>query len=233
VEKALREAKLRTDWADSNEAYENAVLNYVRHLFAAENVAFLTDFAQALQPFIRAGLVNSFTQTVIKLTAPGVPDIYQGCEALDFSLVDPDNRREPDFTTLVSQLDADAFPDFTSQQGWLSGSLKQQMVMRLLHLRRDHAALFRFGDYQALHASGEHAEKVVAYARQSEAGALIVIAPRLIFADAQWADVSVALSETLSHRTWLNALNGETYAITDSIALENLNYSAPLVLLSS
>lgn len=233
VEKALREAKLRTDWADSNEAYENAVLDYVRHLFAAENAAFLTDFAQALQPFIRAGLVNSFTQTVIKLTAPGVPDIYQGCEALDFSLVDPDNRREPDFATLVSQLDADAFPDFTSQQGWLSGSLKQQMVMRLLHLRRDHAALFRFGDYQALDASGEHAEKVVAYARQSETGALIVIAPRLIFADAQWADVSIALSETLSHRKWLNVLNGETYAITDSIALENLNYSAPLVLLSS
>ncbi len=59
--------------------------------------AFLQDFCHALQPFIRAGLVNSLTQTVVKLTAPGVPDIYQGCEALDFSLVDPDNRREPDF----------------------------------------------------------------------------------------------------------------------------------------
>lgn len=233
VEKALREAKLRTDWAESNEPYEEAVLSYARHLLAADNQAFLDDFSHALQPFIRAGLVNSFTQTVIKLTAPGVPDIYQGCESLDFSLVDPDNRREPDFATLMTQLSSDVRPDFTSQQGWLSGSLKQQMVMHLLNLRRNRPELFRFGDYQPLHASGAHAEKVVAYARQSDSGTLIVIAPRLIFADAQWADIDIALSETLAHRQWLNVLSGETYAISDSIALEDLNYSAPLVLLSS
>ena len=92
-------AKLRTDWADGNEAYENAVLEYARQLLSPTNPAFLQDFSHALQPFIRAGLVNSLSQTVIKLTAPGVPDIYQGLRSAGFQLVDPDNRREPDFAS--------------------------------------------------------------------------------------------------------------------------------------
>lgn len=89
VEKALREAKLRTDWVDSNEAYETAMLDYARYLLAPDNQTFLQDFYRSLQPFIRAGLVNSLTQTVIKLTAPGVPDIYQGSEALNLVLSIP------------------------------------------------------------------------------------------------------------------------------------------------
>lgn len=97
LEKALREAKQRTDWIDSNESYESVVLSYARHLLSPDNTLFLHDFSEAMQPFIRAGLMNSLSQTAIKLTAPGVPDIYQGSEALNFSLVDPDNRREPDF----------------------------------------------------------------------------------------------------------------------------------------
>lgn len=233
VEKALREAKLRTDWADSNEPYEKAVLSYARHLLAADNRAFLDDFSHALQPFIRAGLVNSLTQTVIKLTAPGVPDIYQGCEALDFSLVDPDNRREPDFAQLTQQLDTASAPDFTCQQDWLSGRLKQQIIARVLHLRRDYPQLFRFGDYQPLSVTGEHPEKVVAFARQDSDSALLVIAPRLIFSDAQWGHTLVTLNESLAHRQYRNVLNGETYTIADSIALENASYSAPLILISS
>ncbi|ORM72728.1 malto-oligosyltrehalose synthase [Pantoea wallisii] len=233
VEKALREAKLRTDWADNNEAYEEAVLSYARQLLSPQNTAFLEDFGHALQPFIRAGLVNSLTQTVIKLAAPGVPDIYQGCEALDFSLVDPDNRREPDFARLAEQLDIHSAPDFSQQQDWLSGRLKQQIVARLLHLRRDRPALFRFGDYQPLSVAGEHADKVIAFARQDSESALLIIVPRLIFTDAQWTHTTVALNESLAHRQYRNVLNGETYAIAESIALDNVSYSAPLVLFSS
>lgn len=108
--KALREEKLRTSWGDTNDAYEQAVLGYVTHLFSAENQPFLVDFHLSLQPFIRAGLVNSLTCAIIKLTAPGVPDIYQGSEAFNFSLVDPDNRREPDFFALASALDDEEKP---------------------------------------------------------------------------------------------------------------------------
>ncbi|MHC2594944.1 (1-_4)-alpha-D-glucan 1-alpha-D-glucosylmutase [Kluyvera sp. 1366] len=233
VEKALREAKLRTDWAESNEAYEKAVLDYARHLLSPANQLFLSDFSHALQPFIQAGLINSLTQTVIKLTAPGVPDIYQGSEALDFSLVDPDNRRTPDFALLEQQLEESSSPDFNDAQNWLSGKLKQQVIARLLHLRRDYPQLFRVGDYQPLDVSGEHQEKVIAFARQDSNHALLVILPRLSFDNAQWTQTEVVLPESLAHRHYRNLWSGETVTIGDYIALDEAASSAPLVLLSS
>ncbi|KAJ9430015.1 (1-_4)-alpha-D-glucan 1-alpha-D-glucosylmutase [Candidatus Pantoea symbiotica] len=233
VEKALREAKLRTDWAESNEAYENAVLDYARHLLSPANQLFLSDFSHALQPFIQAGLINSLTQTVIKLTAPGVPDIYQGSEALDFSLVDPDNRRTPDFDLLEQQLEESESPDFNDAQNWLSGKLKQEVIARLLHLRRDYPQLFRVGDYQPLQVSGEHQEKVIAFARQDSDHALLVILPRLSFDNAQWTQTEVVLTESLAHRHYRNLWTGASVAIGDYIALDEAASSAPLVLLSS
>ncbi|MBA0038749.1 malto-oligosyltrehalose synthase [Pantoea sp. BIGb0393] len=233
VEKALREAKLRTDWAENNEAYEKAVLDYARHLLSPANQLFLSDFSHALQPFIQAGLINSLTQTVIKLTAPGVPDIYQGSEALDFSLVDPDNRRTPDFEQLEQQLDESASPDFNDAQHWLSGKLKQQVIARLLQLRRDYPQLFRMGDYQPLNVSGEHQEKVIAFARQDSDHALLVILPRLSFDNAQWTQTEVVLTESLAHRHYRNLWTGATVTIGDYIALDEAASSAPLVLLSN
>jgi len=163
VEKALREAKLRTDWADNNDAYEQAVLDYARHLLAPANITFLRDFCSALRPFVRAGLVNSLTQTVVKLTAPGVPDIYQGSEALDFSLVDPDNRREPDFAALAAMLDQ---PQHDEGDGhWLRGQVNQQAIARLLAVRQQHPSLFRHGDYLPLPVHGEHQDRLLAFAR--------------------------------------------------------------------
>ncbi len=82
------------------------VLSYARHLLSPDNALFLQDLARRCSPLSAPGLMNSLSQTVIKLTAPGVPDIYQGSEALNFSLVDPDNRREPDFNALVHNLSA-------------------------------------------------------------------------------------------------------------------------------
>lgn len=154
IEKALREAKQRTDWIDSNETYESVVLDYVRHLLSPDNTLFLHNFSEALQPFIRAGLVNSLSQTVIKLTAPGVPDIYQGSEALNFSLVDPDNRREPDFTALVHTLSTADASLFDDEQCWRDGSVKQFVTATLLRLRQHYAALFHYGDWLPLKVTG-------------------------------------------------------------------------------
>jgi (1->4)-alpha-D-glucan 1-alpha-D-glucosylmutase len=97
------------------------VLSYARHLLSPDNTLFLHDFSEAMQPFIRAGLMNSLSQTAIKLTAPGVPDIYQGSEALNFSLVDPDNRREPDFPALVQHLSAADATVFDNPACWRDG----------------------------------------------------------------------------------------------------------------
>ncbi|AVR04253.1 malto-oligosyltrehalose synthase [Pluralibacter gergoviae] len=207
VEKALREAKQRTDWIDSNEAYENTVLDYARHLLSPDNAAFLQDFSDGLQPFIRAGLLNGLTQTVIKLTAPGVPDIYQGSEGLNFSLVDPDNRREPDFAALASDLAAGSPALFHDERAWRDGRLKQFVTAGLLRLRPRFSGLLRHGDWLPLKAEDDDEGRVIAYARTGGEGVIIVVAPRLAFSavagglpagEALWGSARVSIPPALA-----------------------------------
>lgn len=231
VEKALREAKLRTDWADSNTAYENAVLEYARYLLSPTNKAFHKDFSTALQPFIRAGGVNSLSQCLIKLTAPGVPDIYQGSEALNFSLVDPDNRREPDFATLQQSITARV--DWTSLPDSAPDTVKQQVIATLLHLRQLKPSLFREGGYLPLTASGNRAKHLIAFARQENEDALIVIVPRLVFSleSGGWMDADVALPASLAKGVYRNIFTGKEISLTDRIALASLDRHVPVLLL--
>lgn len=229
MEKALREAKQRTDWIDSNESYESVVLNYAQQLFAADNSLFLNDFHTALQPFIRAGLVNSLSQTVIKLTAPGVPDIYQGSEALNFSLVDPDNRREPDFAVLAHNLDSEGPELFNSENAWRDGQLKQYVTASFLRLRQRHSALFHYGDWVPLKVTGDREENLIAYARINDEEALIVVVPRLAFdvaahglADSPvrlWGNSAVAIPEALAGRSYRDALTGENRLVEEALDL--------------
>ena len=241
VEKALREAKRRTNWGDGNETYEKAVLDYARHLLSSANQAFLKDFSASMQPFIRAGLVNSLTQSVIKLTAPGVPDIYQGCEALDFSLVDPDNRREPDFATLEQQLNVDQKLSAFTEQSVFSGELKQHVIATLLRCRQETPTLFRQGDYLPLIAKGKKAEHALAFARLDGDDALIVIVPRLVFKGIEqglmqpntehWAETEIALPEQLANRHYHNVLNGEALLLEDTLKLETFKERPSVVIL--
>ncbi|MBG2632568.1 malto-oligosyltrehalose synthase [Klebsiella michiganensis] len=229
MEKALREAKQRTDWIDSNESYESVVLNYAQQLFAADNSLFLNDFHTALQPFIRAGLVNSLSQTVIKLTAPGVPDIYQGSEALNFSLVDPDNRREPDFAVLAHNLDSEGPELFNSENAWRDGQLKQYVTASFLRLRQRYSALFHYGDWVPLKVTGDREENLIAYARINDEEALIVVVPRLAFDVAAhgltdspvrlWGNTAVAIPEALAGRRYRDALTGEKRLVEEALDL--------------
>ncbi|MDV7024333.1 malto-oligosyltrehalose synthase [Atlantibacter subterranea] len=239
VEKALREAKLRTDWVDSNEAYENAVLDYARHMLDPANQPFLQDFCAGLQPFIHAGLVNSLTQTVIKLTAPGVPDIYQGSEALNFSLVDPDNRRDPDFAALQRMLD-DERPNFSAEENWLSGQVKQRVIAHVLRLRQQKPMLFRRGDYLPLSASGKRADNVITFARVQDDDALIVIAPRLVFSALHggfelphtelWTETEIPLPERLANHRYRDILSGKEILLTDRIDLNSVDSCSSVLL---
>ncbi|WP_436874451.1 malto-oligosyltrehalose synthase [Kosakonia sacchari] len=235
VEKALREAKQRTDWIETNDAYEQAVLDYVRHLLSPENREFLTDFTASLQPFIRAGLVNSLTQTVIKLTAPGVPDIYQGSEALNFSLVDPDNRLEPDYAELERLLVDEEQADPHSQESWSSGQLKQFFIYRLLHLRQQMPSLFRRGAYLPLTVAGEEAEHLIAFARVENQDALIVLAPRLLFdaIDGSLAGANIALPAELANRRYRDILSSEEVFLTDKVNLRSIGGFTFAVLVSA
>lgn len=223
IEKALREAKQRTDWIDSNESYENVVMDYVRHLLSPDNTLFLHDFSETLQPFVRAGLMNSLSQTVIKLTAPGVPDIYQGSEALNFSLVDPDNRREPDFAALVQNLSTANSTVFNDEQCWRDGRVKQYVTATLLRLRPHYPALFRYGDWLPLKVTGEREEHLIAYARVKDDEALIVAVPRLVFTvtgnEKLWVNTAVDIPEELVGKRYRDVFSGESRVLQETLDL--------------
>jgi (1->4)-alpha-D-glucan 1-alpha-D-glucosylmutase len=239
LEKALREAKQRTNWTAVNEPYENAVKAYARSLLSPRNSAFLTDFQNGLRPFIQAGLFNSLTQSLIKLAAPGVSDIYQGAEGLDFSLVDPDNRREPDFRQLEEWLTADGNRiDGTTLS---SGALKQYIVARGLQFRRENAALFLDGSYEPLQLRGEKSEHAVAFLRRRGDELAVAVAPRMLFglrddewpAGAFWRDTALLLPASCRNRQLKNALTGEHLASGEELPLARILDRLPVALLGT
>ncbi|MBU2090494.1 MAG: malto-oligosyltrehalose synthase, partial [Alphaproteobacteria bacterium] len=176
VVKALREAKQRTSWTAPNTPFEESVGAFVRGLLAVDRQELLRDLEGSFQPVLAGGFVNSLAQTALKLTLPGVPDIYQGTELPDLSLVDPDNRRAVDFEQRAELL---AEPQDLSMQGWRQGLPKFRLLARLLDLRRDRPALFRDGSYRPLFAQGPMAEHIVAFARLQGDECCVTIIPRL------------------------------------------------------
>src|SRR5690606_21186308 len=116
-EKAIREAKLRSTWSDPNSDYERACREYTEGLLLGEHCQALRgEIAAAAAELAPAGVLNSLTQTLLRMTTPGVPDLYQGADFWDFSLVDPDNRRPVDFAARCSALDLDARPEHRSEE---------------------------------------------------------------------------------------------------------------------
>lgn len=173
-EKALREAKLRSDWSDPNEAYEAAARDFVTHLVAEDgHLKLITDIFAFIQSIAAAGAVNGLSQLVLKLTAPGVPDLYQGTEYWDFSLVDPDNRRPVDFSARERSLGKTSLA--AALASWRDGRIKQLVAHRLLALRRARPGLFAAGSYEPIDA-GDH---IVAFRRRHGADTLSVAVPRL------------------------------------------------------
>jgi (1->4)-alpha-D-glucan 1-alpha-D-glucosylmutase len=187
--KAIKEAKLNTSWINADEDYERAVADFVSAALApGDDNCFLSDFAGFQKLTARCGMLNSLSQTLLKIAAPGVPDFYQGTEVWNLSLVDPDNRRPVDYERLRAQLESlsDGGEDAAAQAALAEqlidepedGRLKLFVTSRALAFRRSHQELFAAGDYIPLAASGEQADSVVAFARKSEAGEAVVVAGR-------------------------------------------------------
>jgi len=173
-EKALREAKLRSDWSDPNRAYETTARDAVMHLLAEDgDRRLITDIFAFIQSIAAAGAVNGLSQLVLKLTAPGVPDLYQGTEYWDFSLVDPDNRRPVDFAARRKSLGTTGIA--AALASWRDGRIKQLVAHRLLALRRSRPELFATGSYEPIDAG----DRVVAFRRQQGSDELLVAVPRL------------------------------------------------------
>lgn len=177
--KAAREAKLHTTWTQPDEAYEGMLTSFVEAaLEPKRSKAFLDDFGAAIQPFVRAGAVNSLTQSVLKLFAPGVPDIYQGTEIWDLALVDPDNRRPVDFVQNDSMAKAEISSD-SLLDAWTTGAIKQRILRAGLALRRTLGPRLLDATYTALKVSGPLSKHVIAFARKHETGCVVVLGTRL------------------------------------------------------
>jgi len=186
IEKSLREAKLRSSWAAPDADYELAM-----HAFATRALksdAFLSNFLPFTRRVAQLGIQNSLVQTVGKLTAPGVPDIYQGCELWDLSLVDPDNRRPVDFalreaamSDLAARLEVPEKRQTlfeTLMNEWQNGQVKLATTALLLALRRDEPELFETRDYQPIAIKGDQSDWALGYVRASGNRRLAVLIAR-------------------------------------------------------
>jgi (1->4)-alpha-D-glucan 1-alpha-D-glucosylmutase len=230
--KAAREGKTDTSWINQNQEYEQALVAFVRALLGtlAHN-PFLDDFLPFQRRVARLGLFNSLSQTLLRLTAPGVPDIYQGNEIWDFSLVDPDNRRPVDYTArraLLAQLKAVA-PFRAETPGDQAralldplddGRAKLYTIWRALWLRQHWPDIFATGAYVALATEGARAEHLCCFARTDDTDAVLVVAPRW-FARLLGNGPELPLGESLwrehwieapAHERYLNVFTGETLA---------------------
>ncbi len=217
MEKAMREAKLRTSWLNPDSAYEEAIKALLNQLVLdGAAVDILEPLATELA---RLGFYNTLAQTVVKLTTPGVPDFYQGTELLDLSLVDPDNRRPVDYDLrsrlidevehLIHTPDASALQEMIGAQ---DAKAKLYLTTKLLRLRREHPRLTA-GEYRDLEPQGEGSEHLLAYAREGGSEALITLVTRFP-KRAETADLSrvrVDLPESLQGRTWLELFSGQRY----------------------
>src|SRR5262249_46123876 len=179
--KALKEAKINTSWIQPNEEWDAAMHDFVaRILDSSPRNKFPPIFLPAAKEIIRLGAINSLTQTLLKLTSPGVADIYQGTEIWDYSLGDPDNRRPVDYDRRRHMLKSlsTASPAELNQT-WPDGRTKLFLTKHLLQLRRGPAEHFERGEYLALHMSGMFAESCVSFVRRLDDNWIAVITPRL------------------------------------------------------
>src|SRR4029453_12405754 len=180
--KALREAKIHSSWLNPDEEYEQAARDFISKILLSEG-PFSKDFAEFQAPIARAGMFNSLSQTLLKITSPGVPDFYQGTEIWDFSLVDPDNRRPVDYEHRRRLLDSLRGKEAESLardllRSALDGRIKMFVTTGALNHREKNRELFEQSEYLPMQPAGERERHVVSFARRIGAKTTIVIATR-------------------------------------------------------
>ena len=216
--KAAREAKERTSWLDPDREYEERVETWAGAAVGAVMADEGGRFAAYVASVAHAGRVNSLAQVVVKLTSPGIPDIYQGTETWDYSLVDPDNRRPVDFDALVRMLDGLERPDVRREGR--DRELKLFVTSRLLRARRERPDLFRSGSYELLQTVGERAGNLYSFARTAGREQVVTVVPRLVASEANpeegalWGGTGIQTG-TPAVVSWTNVLTGQTMTAGD------------------
>jgi (1->4)-alpha-D-glucan 1-alpha-D-glucosylmutase len=226
MEKASREAKTHTSWTDPNPTYEDALRGFIVDVLGDRR--FVADLETFVAPLVEPGRITSLAQTLIKLTAPGVPDLYQGTELWTLTLVDPDNREPVDYALrrrLLDELD-----DTTPEEVWRridEGLPKLWTIRQALALRRRRPELFGArGDYRALEARGARAHHAVVFMRGDAA---ITLVPRLVLGlGGDWGDTSLDLPDG----RWRNELTGDVVSGGTAVRLADLLRRFPVALLA-
>lgn len=243
-EKASREAKRLSSWALPNMEYEQACRQFLNALFDRDkNPIFLEEMAEWVQRITAAGIANSLTQTLLRLSSPGVPDLYQGTEFWDFSLVDPDNRRSVNYTAraaLLAQTD-ELMERIANGTNWHQRQLKQSLIHRVLTYRSQYPEIFSQGSYIPLQVEGPFADHVIAFMRIYKESRIVVAALRMslnILNDDLTLKISDELNTTQLHlpETWQGAhlnLITEKTVLTDAgkIDLYTLFGSYPVAMI--
>lgn len=251
MSKAIKEAKTHTSWVNPNEAYEQGIKEFVHHILNPDpSNDFLRDLAAFIQPIAKAGMFNSLSQTLLKMTTPGVPDFYQGTELWEFALVDPDNRHPVDYANRW-QLLKNLKNQMKENQARLldqlmetpeDGLIKLYLTTQILNFRRQHQSLFLNGDYVPLAVEGKKVNHVVAFGRAKDQEKIIVLAGRLFtqLVDHILSTMPVGLSawENTSltvpsdwHGSYRELLTGNQYSINGPMPIGDLFTKVPLALL--
>ncbi len=221
MDKAVHEAKLHTSWTKRNAAYEAAVQNFISETL--HDPQFTTELESFVRTLAIPAAVNSLSQTLIKLTAPGVPDIYQGCELWDWSLVDPDNRRPVDFPQrqrLLAECESLSAEQIWARRG--EGLPKLWIISKTLQLRSSHPDFFQY-NYEPFYARGERSEHIVAFQRS---GKILTIVPRfLLKLNNNWHETTLPLPPG----TWFNEFTRESF--TGDVPVKHLFQNFPVALL--
>ena len=225
--KAAREAKTHTSWLAPDEEYEAALLSFADAILDPER-----PFLRAFRPFqariAELGIYNSLAQLVIKVTAPGVPDFYQGTELWELSFVDPDNRRPVDYerrASLLAGMPAGACRDAARAllAARTDGRIKLYTTRRALAVRSRMRRVFEEGDYVALQAEGPSQDSIFAFARAHAEGVAVTCVPRLVAGKpspvgaANWVDSRVILPPALHHQWWRDAFTGAVHESKDGV----------------
>lgn len=218
--KATREAMVHTRWTRPNDQHENALKNFAAKILAPDNREFVASFDQFEKKIAHFGMINGLSQTLLKITSPGVADFYQGSELWDLRLVDPDNRGTIDFSKRAALLQQVQEGPASQERwrdlmvNWADGRIKLYLIWKALSFRRDHASLFQEGEMVPLQSAGCHANHIVAFLRRAGPSCVLVAVPRWLSKvrsqtepfTFDWCDTRVLLPPGTS-QGWKNILS--------------------------
>ncbi|MGZ5135297.1 MAG: 4-alpha-glucanotransferase, partial [Flavitalea sp.] len=241
LKKALREAKVHSNWNNPDASYENAAIEFATGLLDPKS-SFYKSFEKFQNTITDHGIINSLSQLLLKFTCPGVPDVYQGCELWDFTLVDPDNRRSVDYKKRIQWLDE------INTKNELSvlcaerkkGKIKLWLTQQLFKLRRQYPSLFTVGEYIPLDVKGNYNSNIIAFGRKHGLSVVITVLPlhtaiisreqECLVNEIDWKDTKIILPEGSSNE-WQDLVNDTSENYKHEILIAELFKELPFSIL--